>query len=176
MAEEKKVKGRALIGYGKFIKKKWGQDGLEECEHVLGYKFKELGEDKWYPASHTDNLLKWIGDTHGMEAVRNAGRAMVTEVGMVSFVARMAGFERILDKAMDEVRNSLNYGKLKVKKEPGKAVVNLHDACPYLSNCEAWQGIFEGTLILTKTNGKVEKTGCVHKGQEACTYVITWSK
>ena len=174
--EEKKVKGRPLLGYSKYIKKKWGKEGLDSCEKAVGYKFSDIKEEAWYPSYFSDDISAWTAETHGMEEVRKSGQAMVTEVGIISYFAKMAGLQKVLDRAMEESMEQLNHGKLDVHKEPNKATVKLHDLTPRREVCEAWQGILEGVLILTRTKGQVEKVSCELNGDEACTYVMAWEK
>ena len=173
---EKCVKGRALIGYCKYIKKKWGKDGLEEFEKSTGIRSSEYMEDKWYPAADTEKLIEWIAANHGPLEVRNAARSMVTEVGIISFMARAAGMDRVLDKALDETRGTLSYGHISVKKEPWGATVSLNEFCAGPHTYQAWIGILEGAMALTKTKGKVEKLSCELKGAKACVYKMTWDK
>jgi hypothetical protein len=175
-ANERNVKGRALIGYCKYIKKKWGADGLQEFEKSTGINSRDYMEDKWYPATDTEKLIEWIATTHGPIEVRNAARSMVTEVGIISFMARAAGMDRVLDKALDETRETLSYGHISVKKEAWGATVSLNDYCAGPHTYEAWIGIMEGTMQLTKTKGKVEKLSCELKGDKACVYKMTWDK
>ena len=173
---EKKVKGRPLIGYFKYVKKKWGADGLMVCEKAVGFKYSDIRDEVWYPRAYSDDIIVWIASTHGRDAVTSAARSMVSEVGVISFAARVAGMDRVLDRAVDEVRASLNFGKVSVKKESGGALVTLRDYCSSEDVCAAWQGILEGVMELTKTRGVVEEVKCQNKGAEACVYRMTWGR
>jgi hypothetical protein len=171
---ERRVKGRALIGYCKYIKKKWGKDGLESFEKSTGLNASEFAEDKWYPASDTEAIINWIAQNYGPLEVRSAARSMVAEAGIISFLARAAGIDRVLDRALEEIRESLSYGTVTVKKEPWGATVSLTEFCAGPHTHLAWIGILEGALELTKTKGKVEKRSCQLNGADACVYRMTW--
>ena len=66
----RRCKGRIINGYLKFVKKKWGKDGVDQCVKVVGKELKNVQDDRWYPVTLTDDVIHWIADTHGMDAVR----------------------------------------------------------------------------------------------------------
>ena len=175
-ADDYLIKGRVFKGYAKYIRKKWGIGGIAEANKKVGADIEGFPDEKWVTNTYMDNLMDWICETHGPEEMRKAGFAIVKERGIVSYVARIAGFERIMDRGVDEIKDSLKFGEVKITKakEGKKAELFLKDVVGTPSSCHAWQGILEGTMALTNTKGKVTKTKCQHKGDEACVYLMEW--
>jgi predicted hydrocarbon binding protein len=171
---EKKCKGSVIQGYAKYLKKKWGQAGLEECEGVLKYRVKDIVSDKWYPAEFNDNMLKWIYETKGHDAIFQAGSSLVSEIGIVSFAARVMGIKKILERGLEETRNSLNYGEIKIDVRDKQATVSFKDMCPYKSSCIVWTGILSGLFKITNTKGTVREVKCELEGGDACVYELKW--
>ncbi len=168
------IKGRVINSYAKYIHKKWGVEGIQQCKKKVGIDIEACQNDKWVSNTYLDDLLDWMCENHGPEEVRKAGYTVVKERGMVSYVARIAGFERVLDHGIEDIRDSLKFGEVKIKKDGKTALVTLKDITGTSSACHAWQGIFEGTFALTNKEGTVTKTKFQHKNDDACAYLLEW--
>ena len=146
-----RIKGRVINGYAKYIRKKWGKEGIEQCNKKVGIDIEACQNEKWISNTYLDDLLDWINENHGPDEVRQAGFSVVAERGVVNFVARLAGFDRVLDHGIEDIKDSLNFGEVNIKKNGKSAEVALKDITCTPSACHAWQGIFEGTFHITKT-------------------------
>ena len=166
------TRGKVFKGYAKFIKKKWGKTGLEECNKAAGIEIDKVPEDRWISNDHQNMVLDWIANTHGEEAVHQAGIAIVAERGIVTYAARIAGFDRVLDQGVEEIRDSIRFGEVSIDRREEEVEIVLKDVSGTPNACPAWKGIFEGTLQITKTKGTVIETSCQHKGADACRFLI----
>lgn len=169
-----KTKGTILSGYTKFIRKKWGAEGLAECSRAVGMDLAGVNEEKWYSSEQIDTLLEWVADTKGMPQVRRMGHAVVAERGVISVVARLAGFRRVLERGTDEFRENINFGEVKIDLKDKSAVVTMVGVSGKPATCEAWVGALEGIMAITNTKGTVQKTRCQCKGDPACVYDLEW--
>lgn len=168
--KERKIKGSILTGYEKYIRKKWGSNGLEDCKKATGIDLTTVQDETWYRHMSSVDVLDWMKDTYGLDYCRLAGKSIVTDKGIVSFAARIAGIDRVLDRGMEEYRQSLNYGDIEIHKEDKKAEITLIDVLVHDSDMQTWVGVFEGILEVTKKDGKVE----FKKEGDRCTYTLTW--
>jgi len=125
-------KGRILNGYIRYIEKKWGRDGVIQCGESIGKDLTNILDDRWYPESQTVEIIHWIKNEKGEHHLQKAGYSTVKQTGVISFIAKMAGVERVLESAKKEARESLNYGSIETSKEGKKATVVLTDysSCP----------------------------------------------
>lgn len=173
---EKKLKGRVLQTYFKYIKKKWGGDGLNDC--LKACKIDDVNsivEDKWYAYQIGLDLTLWVGETHGYKACEQLGFAIATERGVVSYVAWMAGMNKILDKYENMFRDSVNYGKVEMDRKENAVTIKYYDIISTEAGCHVYKGTFEGLLSLGKVkNPQVEVTSHGHDGEGCCTFELTW--
>ena len=55
---ERKLKGGVLLGYFDFIKRQWGQDGLDDCLGTLKIKQDKIKAESMYPLEMDLAILK----------------------------------------------------------------------------------------------------------------------
>jgi hypothetical protein len=170
-----KNKGTILKGYSTFIKKKWGKEGLSDCEKAVGMELSNILDDKWYPQQHTIDLLEWIKDTHGLDFCRQAGYSTVAERGLISFAARILGIEKVLERGKKDFQEAIGYGDVKIQILDKKALVTITGVNQSEPDCQTWLGALQGILFITKTKGSVKKTHCQVKGDTGCVYEMEWS-
>jgi hypothetical protein len=167
--------GLVFKGYAKFIKKKWGTDGLEACSKAIDLDLTDIIDDKWYPEHYNGLMLEWIKENHGEDYVRQAGFSTATERGVIAFAARLAGIDRVLEKGVEEYRRNFNFGEINIQRPSKKvAIIKLIDATTGKYDCVGWLGAFEGILHITHKKGAVRKTSCQLKGDDCCTYEMEW--
>ncbi len=99
----KKNKGRIFGVYIKFMKKKWGQDGVDACQKDLNLPTTDFIDERWYPNQYGIDMAAWIGEKYGMKAVRDLGFHISTERGVVSYFAWIAGMNKVLDRLLEEM-------------------------------------------------------------------------
>ena len=169
---EKKVRGDVINSWFKYIKKKWGQDGLDSViqEAKLDAKIKE---GNFYPIEDYENLLKWVRETHGHEYLRDGGKFIVSNFGLLGFLIRFVSIKMIISKMGPAMKEFFNFsGVDAVVKGDDFIQVHVYDICTSPDICQAIWGACEGALKLTNTPGAIVKTKCRHKGDDYCEY--TW--
>ncbi|HAR95711.1 MAG TPA: hypothetical protein DCR97_07085 [Deltaproteobacteria bacterium] len=170
------TRGGVILGYARYIKKKWGKDGLEQCQRAVGMPNAKILEDGWYPEKVNCDVLHWIADNHGRDEVFKAAVYTVNGNGVIAFAARMAGIRNVLDRGVEDYRRNFNFGEIKVNVGDGRATITLTDSPFDELDCYSWQGAFQGVLDMCKLRGKVEQTECTFKGGKSCVYEMTWDK
>lgn len=174
MNQMEKGKGRILKGYVEFVKKKWGADGLAEAEKFVGISLANIQDEKWYPNQSLNDILKWMADTKGMDYARQAGYYAITNKAIISFAAKIAGINRVLDRGIKEFQDAFNYGSIDIERNEMGAVIRVKDTNYQPPACAAWQGALEGILKITGTRGDVKETACQLKGEDACAFEMVW--
>ncbi len=172
--KKKQIIGSSLLGYRKFIKKKWGKAGVEDVEKFINFKLDDVTDEKWYPSILNDSMLAWIAQNYGMDMVRQAGFYIVTNVGIVSFAARIAGIERVFTRGMEQFRNNIDYGEINIEKEGKVAMITMIDVSVDEVTHMAWQGIFEGVLHVSGARGTVTVLETQTGGSDKCVYKMEW--
>ena len=172
--ENRKIRGRVISGYVKFIKKKWGSNGLSSCQAETGLDLSNIIDEKWYPNKDSYNIQKWLAEQHGLDMCKQLGFAVATNIGVISYLARLAGLKRVLDRATLEYRENLTHGQIRVDMGEKSAKIYFKDVNSGETQCITWIGVFEGIMHITKTKGSVKKIACELKGDENCVYELRW--
>ena len=173
---EKKVKGSVIIGYFKFIKKTWGQEGLDDSISTLKFSPDRLDEGNWYNDRYSTSVLAWIAENKGEEYLERCGRHTVKDLGLMSYIVRFMDIKAILKRGPDSYDEAFNYGSFKVEIiGENKATIAIEgSAANDKYACKTWIGVFKGMLEMTKTKGRVLETQCELKGAPYCLYEMTW--
>jgi hypothetical protein len=172
----KKNKGTLVKGYHRFIKKKWGAEGLKDIKEKTGVDLSNIQDEKWYPYEDTRAVLEWVEGTHGMDYCRQLGFSTIAEQGIISFAARIIGIEKVLGRGIRDFRDTMGFGRIDIEIGEKRAALTLTDVCEVECECQSWLGAFQGLLELTKTKGTVTKTKCQAKGDDGCIYEMAWNK
>lgn len=168
------TRGSSINGHLKYIEKRFGKIGLRECKKAVGLDHK-LMEKEFYPDKIQNDILKWLSRNHGQDMPRLSGKFTVKNLGILAYIVRFTSPEMMVAKARKSYDELYNFGKLETKvTEKGRIYVRLYDVCAIPERCKSWQGVLEGILELTHTEGKVEKTKCQLKGDPYCEYIVTY--
>jgi hypothetical protein len=89
--KERLTRGSVIKGYARYVKKKWGQDGVLACQQSLGLENFKVQNEKWYPESINTGILHWIAKNYGDKYVEEAAESTITERGVIALAARIAG-------------------------------------------------------------------------------------
>ena len=171
---QKRTRGNLINGYAKYLKNKWGAEGMRQCSDYTGLDLNAIVNEKWYPADQADAMLKWVADTKGMDHVRRMGYEVVSERGIITYVARIAGLRKVLERGIQEYRENISFGDVKVVLKDRSARITMVGSSSNPAVCEAWVGALQGLLAITKTKGTVKKPSCQLNGEPACVYEIEW--
>ncbi len=176
MTEEKarQTRGGVVKGYAKYIKKKWGTDGVLACQRDIGELGFEVKEDAWYPEEVNVKILQWIADNYGLEYVEKAAASTISERGVVAYAAKLAGIKKVLERGVEDYYRNFNYGKIDIDISDNQAMVTLTDSTSNEVDCVSWKGALKGVYKLVNKTGDVQEIECCHKGKGACKFLMTW--
>ena len=151
----KKAKGVVLNGYLKFIKRKWGFQGMEDAMKFAG--IEEMPYDsQWLPVDIFDRTLEWIKTNRGMDMVTEAARYSAKDLGVfVHLFTSVMSIESLLKRTKETYPTMFNYGSVEVSVDGKKAVVLLKEVVTSDCECPAWKGGLTGLLELSRNSGDV---------------------
>ncbi|MFH0816652.1 MAG: hypothetical protein V1934_07545 [Methanobacteriota archaeon] len=171
---EKRVRGSVLIGYLKFIRKSWGEQGAMQVRGVVNFDLDKLKESSWYDITCSSAILGWLKNKKGWESVETCGNMTVKDLGMLSYIVAFSNVKSILAKAPANYADAFSYGKMEVDLEDKRAVIRMIDTAEHECSCRTWLGAFKGIMERTHTKGTVKETQCQRRGAPHCVYVMEW--
>ena len=174
MHPKKNVQGSVLNGYFKFIKKKWGNDGVYECAEALGIHPDLIKEGKWYDKQLSVDVLGWIGNNKGIQNVEACGNYTVKDLGILSYIVRFKDITSILNRIPKSYSEAFDYGRVEVDIEKNRATIRMFETEPEEYSCIAWTGCFKGMMEMTKTQGTVTESQCQLKEDPHCEFLMEW--
>ncbi len=174
---ERRLKGGVILGYLDFIKRQWGQAGVDECINAINIDISKLKPETFHPGAIDEGVLKWISRNKGEEFVKKAGNHTVKNLGSLAYLVRFVNIKHLLKKAKENYEDAFDYGEISVLcDEFGKrAVVIMKDSNIIEESCMAWEGALEGMMEVTRTKGTVKMTKCQMKGDIYDEFILDWS-
>ena len=176
MAEGDQCRGSVPLGFIHYIKKTWGQEGLDQFIADTGMDPKDIKEGQWYNIESSGIVQEWIFKNKGEEHVVKAGAFTVKNQGIFSYVIRFANIKTILKKAPENHREVFRCGTMEIKiDEDNSARVIMKDTAADEYSCIAWKGALIGALELTNTKGTVKEIQCQLRDEAShCEFQIKW--
>jgi len=170
--EERKAKGAVVNGYLKFVKRKWGVQGMQGAMEYGGMKTSPK-DGEWFSMEKTDKVLDWIAKNKGMEYVKEAGKYTAKDLGVFHYlIASIVGVERLLKKAEQTYGTVFNFGNLRIKIDGKTAVVSMKGVRITDYSCIAWEGALLGIMEVTKSHGIVKPLKA--DGPNDCKFFMKW--
>ena len=170
---ERKTRGSVMNGYLKFIKKKWGVEGLNQCKVDVGIENTDFKDGHYYHDEIIGNVLRWLHREKGRDAVKDAGRFILHNLGILSWMVRFTDVETLAKKFPKNYFEVYAFGRVKIDLSDSKRLVLiLEDVGYYEEACIVWEGLVEEALVMTKTKGKVTHTKCQRLGEPHCEFII----
>jgi len=170
---ERRIRGSVMNGYLKFIKKKWGVEGLTKCKMDVGIDDMEFKDGRYYQDEIVGNVLRWINREKGPEAVKDAGRSILHNLGMLSWLVRFTDIKTLAERFPKNFSEVYAFGKCWVDcSDPKSMILKFKDVGYYEEACLVWQGVCEEALVMTKTAGRVMHTKCERAGAPYCEFLI----
>ena len=173
---ERRLKGGVILGYLDFIKRQWGQEGVDECINLINIDIKTLKPETFHSGEMDEEVLKWISKNKGEEFVKKAGNHTVKNLGSLSYLVKFVNIKHLLKKAKENYEDTFDYGEISVLCDDyGKrAVVIMKDSNVIEESCIAWEGALEGMMEVTRTKGTVKRTKCQMKGDVYDEFILDW--
>jgi hypothetical protein len=171
---ERKVRGSVLNSYLKFINKKWGKEGGEQCLRDITWEGRFV-EGMYYPDEIREKILIWIRKEKGEEYIREAGNYVVKNLGLLSWIVRFANPKILAKKFPDNYNEVYSFGRVEVDTQEDNVIfIRLFDVNRIKESCLSWQGVCEGAMEITKAKGTVQKMKCQVDGDEYCEYRLEY--
>jgi len=171
---ERRTRGSVLNGYLKFIEHKWGKASLKVARADMGIDSLNFKDGKYYQDEIIGNVLRWINRNKGEDAVKDAGRFILHNLGILSWMVRFSDFRTLVMKFPKNYSEVYAFGNCEVDaSNPKEIKLILKDVCYYEEACLVWEGVCEEALLMTKTAGKVAHTLCNTKDGKHCEFVIS---
>ncbi len=168
-----KVRGSVINGFFKYVKKKWGKDGVAELEKDVGFNHSQIKDGEFYDRELLSSVLRWISEKKGMDAVKEGGRYTVKDLGLFKYLLMWSSLERIIARAMTIYKELYKYGSVRAQYEEDQIIIEMRDTPNRIKeDCAAWLGAYIGLTELTHTKADVVEEKCVFKGDDACVYKI----
>ena len=174
---ERRLKGGVIIGYLDFIKRQWGQGGVDECVNTIDIDINSLKPERFYSGDLDEKILYWISSNKGMDYVKMAGNHTVKNLGSLAYLVRFVNIKHLLKKAKENYEDTFEHGEISVLcDEFGKrAVVIMKNSNKIEEACVAWEGALEGMMEVTRTKGTVKMTKCQMKGDVYDEFILDWN-
>ena len=171
---ERKVRGSILNSYMAFVTKKWGKEGYRLCMSDIGL-WGEFRNGNYYQDAIRENILRWISREKGEGYLRECGRFIVSNLGILSWLVRFADPKTLALKFPKNFSEVYSYGRVEALTDKDNEItVRLYEVNRIKESCEVWHGVCEGALEVTKTKGTVVKTKCLLDGDPHCEYIISY--
>ncbi|MFO7619192.1 MAG: hypothetical protein R6W91_06000 [Thermoplasmata archaeon] len=173
---QRQHKGAVILGYLDFIKRQWGQDGLDDCLGSIDMNMDEIKAEFLYDLEFAQPVLEWISAQKGMEYVRKSGNHTVKNLGALAYLVRFVNIKHLLKRAKDNYADTFNYGEVSVMSDDfsKKALVIMKNCNFYEESNAAWLGAFEGMLEVTRTKGRVKQNKCQLTGDDYDEFILEW--
>jgi len=173
---EKKVRGSLLNSYTKYIKKKWGGDGLKECAKVIGMNPDDISAKEWYGLELSIKILECVNEKGGQEHIEKCGGEVLQDIGAIAYLIKLSDMGTVLKRATTQgYDSSFNFGKCSFQIiDKNNALIKLEDHSESELMCLAWIGSIMGAMKLKKLNGKVTEKQCQLKGAGFCEFEVHW--
>jgi hypothetical protein len=171
---ERKVRGSILNSYMGFVTKKWGKEGFRRCMCDIGL-WGEFRDGNYYQDEIRENIIRWIAREKGEEYLRECGKFVVSNLGILSWLVRFSDPKTLANKFPKNFSEVYSYGRVEtISDKENEITLRLYDLNRIKESCEIWFGVCEGALDMTKTRGTVKKTKCSTDGDKFCEYVINY--
>ncbi len=168
--DNKKVRGCIINGYLSFIEMKWGRFGKEECLENLEINGK-IKDGYYYPNKIKISILRWIKENKGENYIEDAGKYLIKNLRMLSWLVRYDTPFKVAKKIEKEFEEIYTFGKMKIRGEKGKINVFLQTATEDDVTCLAYKGVLKGILEKTNYPGTVDIKYCKDK---SCEYEVRY--
>ncbi len=156
---KKEIRGILLNGLLRFVKRKWGIQGLEECKkkNEIG---GEIQDGLFYPISVSFDILEWIYTKKGENKVIEAGRYLVNDMGYISWLIDPEGGEETLVQFEDVQNEMFNFNPISIIHNENKVRFELESFYDTELFYLFTQGIIEGLLERIELEGEMAKRMC----------------
>lgn len=180
----KHVFGGVMIPRFKYVRERHGEDGFEALIEAMNDEGYHGPEDerifksvKRYPFNYLYIFLKAYLELYGEREFTIMNKAIAHKKGIVGFLIKWKGTpEKVIGKAGYYWSKFYDFGEMKGKMRSENEGVLIGDGVsPKPLFCRVLTDYFKGiTESVDAEDIEIEHTACVHKGDEMCTWEISW--
>jgi len=171
---EETINGQLLINYKDYIKKKWGNDGLDKVNKELDFDLNKITNERDYPLTHLFTSFDYLKDNFGMPEIFNFGKFTTQNIGTKRYLATFMPPDKVLERLKESVSKLTRLISVDVKNTDNGAVVTFQAPNMRDTQCEYWRGLLHGTMELTKTKGTVDMDASKMESQHTVVYTMKW--
>ena len=172
------IRGTHYRIYFDWLSRNHGREAAEAIFGAVGVESSHLDPSGWYAIAPAFRILELIEERYGdgtYETIRHMFRDGAKSVPSVERVLRRAlPFRLQLEFAPAIYSREFNHGRLEVEVREGWALMRNFDWMSSPARCAAWQGTYEGVMLLKGLESKVTKIACLRKGRQYCGYAMEW--
>ena len=170
--KEEMTRGSVINGYLRGVKKKWGQQALDQIKEDTGIDPTTIKDGEYYPRESWNSLLHWISANKGIDVIEELGQGAFQNLGMLKYLVMWSSMERMIARVVSIYKEIYTYGSMIGYYEGDHIRIEMTDKNRIKENCYGFMGAFKGALTVTHTKGHVEEVQCSLDGAEKCIYHI----
>ena len=80
-AFEEYINGQVLMSFREFIKKRHGQDGVQQLNGAMNFDILKVTDEREYPANYAVDCMDYVLTTYGSEELFQMGRFSLQNIG-----------------------------------------------------------------------------------------------
>ena len=172
------IRGTHYQIYFDWISRHHGVEAARAIFAAVAVDSSRLGPRAWYSIRPALRILELIEERFGdgtCETIRTMFREGAASMPSIQRVLRRAlPFHVQLEFGPAVYNREFNHGRLEVEVRNGWALFRSFDWISSPARCAAWQGAYEGVMILKGLRPNVTKVACRRKGSEYCGYIMEW--
>jgi hypothetical protein len=174
----------------KWLLQRFGEETLAQISAKISPEARKMLEtpvpNEWYPAPLTREIYKVLDEElspQHPDALFDYGRFSAEQSisGFLRYLTRFVTVQQLIRRAQAFWKSYNKGGSIEagaVTEENGrkKSVVTIRGSGVGASGCKVLQGYLEVLIAKTGVRDlKVEKKTCIYKGDEACSWEVSWN-
>ena len=168
------INGQVLLSFRDFIKKRHGQEGVEQLNSALNFEILQITDEREYPASYAVDFMDYVHETYDPEELFQMGRFSLQNIGAKRYFTLFLPPQKLLDKLIESVPKVNNMVKLGIEYLENGAVITISSSELKEVQCKYWHGMLQGVFDLTKTKGKIKVDTSKVSTDKIAIYTMDW--
>ena len=171
---EEFINGQVLLSFRDFIKKRHGQEGIQQLNSAMNFEILEILDEREYPASYAVDFMDYVQETYDPEELFQMGRFSLQNIGAKRYFTLFLPPQKLLGKLMESVPKVNNMVKLDIEYLEKGAVITLSSSELKEVQCKYWHGMLQGVYDLTKTKGTINVDTSKVETDKMAVYTMNW--
>jgi len=170
-----------------WLKENYGESGLANMIARLSQDSKEMliapVSSEWYPVVLLKETYSAMSDAYGTSKLTEYGRfaAEHSLKGFLRYLTRFLSMQQLIKRMgafwkQYHKGGGISAGEVYLNGDRKEVTVTVRARELGKAGCDVIQGYLEGLIPLTKvTDPRIQKQTCIHKGDEVCTWLVSWT-